>query len=384
MSGLNIAFDVSQTGRRKAGCGFYAAALIDGLLESAAADEEFTLLTSFGDFFHDPFQALTLSHLRRGVHFGPRLVRRRSASRFWTNQKKAGPFLDHFDIVHANNFWCPPWRLRGSLIYTLYDMSFLEHPEWTTENNRKGCLEGVQRAARFADGFVAISEATKQAFLKRFPAISPDRVQVIYPASRFGQPGFRPEPKPPDKRIFKSGDPFFLSTGTIEPRKNQSFLLDVYQQFRARGGRPIPLILAGKKGWLMDGFDQKIAASHWAEDIHVLGYVSDGELAWLYQHCLVNLYPSHYEGFGLPVLEGMHFGTPVVCSNRTSMPEIVGAAGVLLSPDDLSSWVQALEALASEPQRRQQLHQAAVARAARFDWKQSAAQIRRLYEAASG
>jgi glycosyltransferase involved in cell wall biosynthesis len=383
VSGLKIAFDVSQTGRRKAGCGFYAAALIDGLLESAT-DEEFTLLTSFGDFFHDPLQSLAFPHFRHGVQYGPRLIRRKSASRFWTNRTRGGVFCDQFDVVHANNFWCPPWPVRGSLIYTLYDMSFLEHPEWTTENNRKGCLEGVQRAGRFADGFVAISEATKQAFLKHFPTISPDRVHVIYPASRFGQPGFHPEPKPPDNRIFKAGEPFFLSTGTIEPRKNQAFLLDIYQQFRARGGDPIPLVLAGKQGWLMDGFDQQIAASPWADDIQILGYVSDGELAWLYQHCLVNLYPSHYEGFGLPVLEGMHFGTPVMCSNRTSLPEIVGEAGILLPPDDLTGWVHALESLATEPQRRQQLHRSAIARAAQFDWKRSAAQVRGLYEAAGG
>ena len=383
MSGLQVAFDVSQTGREKAGCGFYAAALINGLLESDD-EKEFTLLTSFGDFFHDPFQALAFPHWRRGVRFGPRLVRRKSASRFWVNRGKAHQYLDKFDIVHANNFWCPPWRLRGSLIYTLYDMSFIEHPEWTTESNRKGCLEGVRRAAQFADRFVAISEATKQSFLKHFPTIIPDRVQVIYPASRFGQPGFHPEPKSPDNRIFKAGKPFFLSTGTIEPRKNQVFLLDVYQQFRSRGGQPIPLVLAGKKGWMMDGFDQQISASPWSDDIHLLGYVSDGELAWLYQHCLLNLYPSHYEGFGLPVLEGMHFGTPVICSNRTSMPEIVGEAGVSLPPDDISGWIHALEALVSEPQRRKQLSQAAISRAARFDWEKSSAQVGNLYKIASG
>jgi len=383
MSGLKIAFDVSQTGRRKAGCGFYAAALIDGLLESAS-DETFTLLTSFGDFYHDPFQALAFPHIRRGVQYGPRLIRRKSASRFWSNRAKAGSFCERFDIVHSNNFWCPPWPVRCSLIYTLYDMSFIEHPEWTTETNRKGCLEGVQRAAQFADVFVAISEATKQAFLKHFPAISPDRVHVIYPASRFGQPGFQPEPKKPKHRIFKAGEPFFLSTGTIEPRKNQSFLLDLYLRFRARGGPPIPLVLAGKKGWLMESFDQQIAVSPWADDIHILGYVSDGELAWLYQHCLVNLYPSHYEGFGLPVLEGMHFGTPVICSSSTSMPEIVGEAGILLPPDNLTSWVHALESLVAEPQRREQLSSSAATRATLFGWKRSVAQIRRLYEVASG
>lgn len=383
MSGLQIAFDVSQTGLKKAGCGFYAAALIDGLLESSDHDR-FTLLTSFGDFFHDPLQALAFPHWRRHVQFGPRTIRRKSASRFWHDPAKAGQFLNRFDIVHANNFWCPPWPIRGSLIYTLYDMSFIEHPEWSTQKNYRGCLEGVQRAAHFADGYVAISKATKRAFLKHFPAVIPEKVQVIYPASRFAQPGFDRVSKIPNQIIFKTGEPFLMSTGTIEPRKNHIFLLDVYDRFRARGGRPIPLILLGRKGWLMHGFEQRIAASPWAEDIYRLGYVSDRELSWLYQHCLVNLYPSHYEGFGLPVLEGMQFGAPVVCSNTTSLPEIVGDAGVLLPPDDLHGWVDALELLVSAPERRQQLRRAAVARAAEFDWKRSARQICSLYKAICG
>jgi glycosyltransferase involved in cell wall biosynthesis len=330
MSGLKIAFDISQTGRRKAGCGFYAAALIDGLL-SADKKDEFTLMTSFGDFFHDPTQALAFPYVSKGVHYGPRHLRRKDAERFWQNKEKGGRWLEQFDIVHANNFWCPPWPIPGKLIYTLYDMSFIDHPEWTTEENRKGCLEGVERAAEFADQFVAISEATKRAYLHHFPRVAPEKVHVIYPASRFGQSGFNPKPKRPKNKIFSTGKPFLLSTGTIEPRKNQVFLLDVYQQFRDRGGDAIPLVFAGKIGWMMDDFEDRIAASAWARDIHVLGYVSDGELAWLYQHCLVNLYPSHYEGFGLPVLEGMRFGAPTICSNSTSMPEVVGDAGVLLA-----------------------------------------------------
>jgi glycosyltransferase involved in cell wall biosynthesis len=378
MSGLNIAFDVSQTGRQKAGCGFYAAALIDGLLETAN-DEDFTLLTSFGDFFHDPYQALAFPHVRRGARYGPRFIRRKSASRFWLDRSRAELFCNRFDIVHANNFWCPPWPLRGALVYTLYDMSFIEHPEWTTASNRQGCLEGVERAANYADRFVAISEATKQAFLKHFPYIAPNKVQVIYPASRFGQPGFHADPKPPTNKIFEDGDPFFLSTGTIEPRKNQLFLLNAYEHFRARGGEPIPLILTGKKGWMMDNFDQRIAASPWASDIHNLGYVSDGELAWLYQNCLLNLYPSHYEGFGLPVLEGMHFGAASICSNTTSMPEIVGEAGVLLPPNDISSWIDAMEHLTSDLSIRRRFQQVAVTQANRFNWEKSTSTMRKLY-----
>jgi glycosyltransferase involved in cell wall biosynthesis len=379
MSGLKIAFDISQTGRRKAGCGFYAAALLDGLLATDSKDE-FSLMTSFGDFFHDPTQALAFPYLNKGVHYGPRHLRRKDAERFWQSKDKGGRWLEQFDIVHANNFWCPPWPLPGKLIYTLYDMSFIDHPEWTTEKNRKGCREGVERATEFAAQFVAISEATKRAFLHHFPQVDPEKVHVIYPASRFGQPGFNPKPKQPKHKVFATGSPFLLSTGTIEPRKNQVFLLDVYQQFRDRGGDAVPLVFSGKMGWLMDNFKGRVAASPWAGDIHVLDYVSDSELAWLYQHCLVNLYPSHYEGFGLPVLEGMGFGAPFICSNSTSMPEIADTAGVLLSAHDVRRWVLAIESLVSDPQKRMKSKEAVTERAAHFDWEESVERISKLYK----
>ena len=214
MNGLKIAFDISQAGRRKAGCGFYADALLNGLLATDTEDE-FTLMTSFGNFFHDSTQALAHPHFNKGVRYGPRHLRRKDAERFWENQEKGGRWLEQFDVVHANNFWCPPWPLPGKLIYTLYDMSFIDHPEWTTEKNRKGCLEGVERAAAFADQFVAISEATKRAFLHHFPRVPPEKVKVIYPASRFGQPGFNPKPKQPKQKVFSTGKPFFLSTWLI-------------------------------------------------------------------------------------------------------------------------------------------------------------------------
>lgn len=383
MTGLKIAFDISQTGRRKAGCGFYAAALINGLL-TADTKNKFTLMTSFGGFFHDPTQAVALPFINKGVRYGPRHLRRKDAERFWENKEKGGRWLEKFDIIHANNFWCPPWPLPGKLIYTLYDMSFIDHPEWATEKNRKGCIEGIERAAEFADQFVAISEATKQAFLHHFPGVAPAKVHVIYPASRFGQSGFDPKPKRPKHKIFRTSNPFLLSTGTIEPRKNQAFLLDVYQEFRDRGGDAIPLVFAGKRGWMMSEFKERIAASTWSSDIHVLGYVSESELRWLYQQCFVNLYPSHYEGFGLPILEGMSLGAPIISSNSTSMPEIIGEAGILLPPNALEKWVASLEMVSSDERLRSSLARSAIERSKYLQHKNSLKKIITLYEDLNG
>lgn len=382
MATLKIAFDVSQTGPRKAGCGFYAAALIDGLLASDAS-HQFTLLTSFGDFFHDPTQAAAFPHRGKGVEYGPRLLRRSDAESFWQDRERGGELLNGFDLVHANNFWCPPWRLQSTLLYTLYDMSFAEHPEWTTEKNRIGCFQGVLQASLHADWLVAISHSSKRQFLHHFPHVPQERVRVIYPATRFAQAGFDMQPAQPRGELFRSGQPFLLSTGTVEPRKNHRFLLEVYNCFRDRGGAAIPLVLAGGKGWMMEGFEQDLAASPWASDIHLLGYVSDRELIWLYRHCLVNLYPSHYEGFGLPVLEGMALGAPVISSNSTSLAEIVADAGLLLAPTDRNGWVEALENLVGQPQQLADLSKAARQRAAAFSWQDSNRQLLDLYKEAA-
>jgi glycosyltransferase involved in cell wall biosynthesis len=378
---MRIGFDVSQTGPHKAGCGFYAASLIEGLL-SSRSDNQFTLLTSFGDFYHDPSMAINFPHLGKGVSYGPRHLQRNEAEAFWQNRVQASQLLNNFNVVHANNFWCPPWPLNKPLIYTLYDMSFCEHPEWTTETNRIGCFTGVLNAALRADWFVAISAASKQSFLRHFPHVNPDRVRVIYPASRFGQPGFNQHPNQPKSQIFNEGLPYFLSVGTIEPRKNQAFLLDVYNSYRDKGGAAIPLVLAGGKGWMMEDFDRLIDSSSWNNDIHLLGYVSDAELNWLYRNCLVNLYPSLYEGFGLPVLEGMGFGAAVISSSSTSIPEIVGEAGISLDPNDLEGWVGALQLLSTDKSARKQLSEAAKLRAQAFNWQQSSAQLISLYEEA--
>jgi len=379
---MKIGFDVSQTGPHKAGCGFYAAALIEGLLASNSSNQ-FTLLTSFGDFYHDPSMAVSFPHINKGVGYGPRHLQRNQAEAFWQNQQKTSHLLNSFDLIHANNFWCPSWSLNIPLVYTLYDMSFSEHPEWTTEANRIGCLTGVLNAALKADWFVAISKASKRAFLKHFPHVDRDRVRVIYPASRFGQPGFNQQPSQPKSQIFKDGTPYFLSVGTIEPRKNQAFLVEAYNIYRGKGGAAVPLVLAGGKGWMMEDFDKQIESSPWSSDIHLLGYVSDAELDWLYRNCLINLYPSHYEGFGLPVLEGMGLGAPVISSDSTSLPEIVGEAGINLDPNDLQAWVGAMEELSTDATKREQLSKAGKLRAEIFNWQQSSAQLLSLYEEAA-
>ena len=243
-----------------------------------------------------------------------------------------------------------------------------------------GCFDGVFRSAIAADWVVAISEASRAHYLSVFPHFAEDRIRVIYPCSRFADStteGRRPKAL---ENVPAGG--YWLSVGTIEPRKNQRRLAEAYARYLALGGAPMPLVLAGGKGWLMEDFQEHLSELGIAAHVVMTGYVSDEELIWLYRNCYANLYPSLFEGFGLPVLEGMQFGAPTLASRSTSIPEVAGDAAILLAPEDTDGWAQAMLRLAANRVERDQLSAAAREQAGRFDWKRSATSLLQLYEEA--
>jgi glycosyltransferase involved in cell wall biosynthesis len=375
---MHIGFDISQTGSGKAGCGFFAHALIKAMLE-LAPEHRYALFPSFGDFYLDTLMPIQNPYSGRDVHYGPQYPSRETARVFW-NGDEVDSALGRPDIIHANNFWCPTQLASSRLIYTFYDMGFAAEPAWTTEANRVGCFDGVFRAAIAADWVVAISEASRAHYLSFFPHFPEDRIRVIYPCSRFSDSsaqGKRPEAL---ENISAGG--YWLNVGTVEPRKNQRRLVEAYARYLALGGTPMPLVLAGGKGWLMEDFQQHLSELGIDAQVVMTGYVSDDELIWLYRNCYANLYPSLFEGFGLPVLEGMQFGAPTLTSNSTSIPEVAGDAAILLAPEDIDGWAKAMLRLAGNRLERDHLSATALEQAGRFDWKRSAAALLQLYEEA--
>jgi len=376
---MHIGFDISQTGAGKAGCGHFAHAMITAML-ALAPDHRYSLYTSFGDFFFDSRMPGSRPFAGRNVDYGPRHATLGEAQAFW-NQPALEQELAHPDVIHANNFWCPLALRSSRLVYTLYDMGFTVDPDWTTEANRLGCFDGVFGAAVAADWIVAISEASRRQFLSSFPAFPAERVRVVHPCSRFSDvqrsAGTRPR-----ALATRAPGSFWLSVGTIEPRKNQRRLADAYARYRALAGAAaaLPLVLAGGSGWLMEDFQQHLDELGIAGDVIMTGYVSDQELIWLYRNCYANLYPSRYEGFGLPVLEGMQFGAATVASDASSLPEVAGSAALLLDPLDTEAWATTMVALAANRVERDRLAAAALVQAARFDRAASARALLALYE----
>lgn len=375
---MHIGFDISQTGSGKAGCGYFAHAMAQAMID-VAPQHHYSLYPSFGDFYFDALMPVRNPYSGRSVEYGPRHLTRETARAFWTG-RDAERSLGSPDVIHSNNFWSPMQIASSRLVYTFYDMGFAVDPSWTTEANRLGCFEGVFRSAAAADWVVAISEASRAHYLNVFPHFPADRIRVIYPCSRFANSSaVGKRPKALDG-MPENG--FWLNVGTVEPRKNQRRLTTAYARYLALGGKPMPLVLAGGKGWLMDDFQRHLSELGIEAQVVMTGYVSDDELIWLYRNCYANLYPSLFEGFGLPVLEGMQFGAPTVATTSSSVPEAAGSAAILIDPKDTEGWAQAMLRLAANRIERDALSAAAVEQAKRFDWQRSAASLLQLYEEA--
>lgn len=371
---LHIGFDISQTGQHKAGCGYFAHALIQTLL-STEPSHKYTLYPSFGDFYLNP--DMPIQNPYHLGSYGPLHTTKEIANNFWTNSQLESS-LNNPDIIHANNFWCPLQLQKTRLLYTLYDLGFMIDPSWTTESNRLGCFEGVFRASLHADWIISISEASKTHFLNTFPYFPEDHIRVIYPYSRYQLLEIKEEYS--SKIAFLKPNHFWLSVGTIEPRKNQKRLATAYARYLALGGDPIPLVFAGMKGWLMDDFSDYLKKLKIDSHVILTGYLSDSALMWLYRHCYANLYPSLFEGFGLPVLEGMQMGAPTIASHSSSIPEITGDAAILLDPQDTEAWAQTMLKLSKTPGMRDTLTQLSEKQALTFNKKQNISKLLELYQ----
>lgn len=374
---MRIAYDISQTGKDKAGCGYFAYSLIRTLAE-IDRQNEYLLLNSFGEFTWDNQASpvacgIDAANFKLGPqHAMPRL--------FWHSPPEdLDGALGNPDIVHSNNFFCPTGLNRARLLYTLYDLSFLEHPEWTTEANRTLCFDGVYRASLYANAILSISEYSRTHFLRTFPHYPAENVHVVYPASRYQ---FSSELKRPGKLPARvNSGQFWLCVGTLEPRKNHLGLLRAYARHKSRVRQPLPLVHAGGPGWLMSDFKDQIRQLSLQDDVILLGYVDESTLQWLYQNCFAFVYPSHFEGFGLPVLEAMSLGAAVITSNVTSLPEIVGEAGILVDPNQDEQIAYAMDELAEEEKKVVELRSIARRQAIKFSWEQAAQQTLHLYKA---
>ena len=293
-------------------------------------------------------------------------------------------FTGPIDLFHSPDFVLPPVQQARALL-TVHDLAFLLHPECADASLREYLEKAVPRSVRRADFVVADSENTRNDVICLL-GVPPDRVEVI-PGGV--DPGFKPVSNRTKlaalrKRLGIGAAPFILAVGVIEPRKNLGLLFDAYRLLRDRRQLPHLLVVAGKQAWLSEEIVDQAKRSPYHEDIRFVGFVPEADLPTLYSAATAFAFPSLYEGFGLPPLEAMACGTPVVVSKSSSLPEVVGDCGLQVDPRDPDGLAAALELLLLDDDLRADLRGRGRARAASFSWQTSARKLLNVYRRLAG
>ena len=284
------------------------------------------------------------------------------------------------DLLHALAFVAPV-AAPCPFVVTIYDLSFLRYPEAFRPFNRWYLSRFTARSVRRAEAIITISESTRQDVVKLLGA-PPERVYTVYCGI---DQSFRPLPET-EVAAFKQArqlpDTFILFLGTLEPRKNVDGLIRAYARWRERDKNAPPLIIAGGKGWYYTKIFQLVESLDLTEAVRFPGYVPQEELVRWYNAASLLVYPSYFEGFGLPVLEAMACGTPVITSTVSSLPEVAGTDGaaLLVDPTDIGALAEAMAQLMSQPDRRAVMSARGRARAAGFQWEQTARETVAVYQ----
>jgi glycosyltransferase involved in cell wall biosynthesis len=283
------------------------------------------------------------------------------------------------DLLHVQ-YTAPPFA-PCPVVATVHDLSFEHLPETFKRRSRMQLRLTVRRTARQAAHVIAPSEHTRRDLLHTY-GLDPARVSVVPLAA---SPRFRPVEDKGEleevRRRYGIAGEYVLAVGSIQPRKNLTRLVRAYSDLRrVRGRSNLPqLVLAGKRAWLYGETLRAIEAEGVSDSIVLTGYVRESDLPALYSGALCFVYPSFFEGFGLPPLEAMSCGAAVVAGDRTSLPEVVGDAGLLIDPFDARALAHALGRLIDDPDLRAELRRRGLSRARLFDWRETARMTLQVY-----
>jgi glycosyltransferase involved in cell wall biosynthesis len=282
------------------------------------------------------------------------------------------------DVLH-----CPvnvlPLATRCPAVLTIHDLTFLRYPErFRTERQRYLAVLTKMSAQRAR--WITADSANTKADVVDMLHVPPERIEVVYP----GLEGDRFRPLPPEqlaefRRRKGLPEEFILYVGTLEPRKNVERLVQAYSLLRRGGLDRWPLVVAGGRGWMFDHIFAEVERNGLVDHVIFPGYVDAEELPEWYGAATVFVYPSLYEGFGLPALEAMACGTPVVVSNASSLPEVVGEAGLQVDPHRPDELAETLAEVLQSKDKREQMAAAGLRQAASFTWARSADQLMSIY-----
>ncbi len=302
--------------------------------------------------------------------------------RLWTHVRLAWELRHRPPDIFFTPAHVIPLTYRGRSVATVHDLGYHHFPEAHPRGQLTYLRWSTWHNGRISHRIIADSQATK-ADLIQLDHVDPEKIKVVYP-------GIDPELQPvvDEAHItavlqkYRITPPYLLFLGTLQPRKNLLRLIQAYEAAHIATNLPHQLVLAGKTGWLADPILQVVSSLRppaWQKVI-LPGFIEDSDKATLLSGATAVLYPSLYEGFGFPALEAQACGTAVLCSNSSSLPEIVGDSALLVDPLDLDALSQAIQRVATNAHLRHKLVKKGLVNVKRFDWEETAAQVLKILE----
>ena len=374
---MKIGLDVDSLTIKSGGIGRYAVNLINHVAKILLNEGQNEIFI----FFHHSFDR-DLIHKHSHLKFIDKYTNIKS------NVLRKGIFLPFsmrrlkMDLFHGLDHIGIPFLYedkRCKYVVTIHDLITRIYPSKFTKKHRLVQNTLLPHILRKADRIIAVSNSTKNDIIKFYPEYA-HKIKVIYEGV---EPQFFPRSNHEiEKTLDKYNVDFryILFLGTVEPRKNIIRVVDAFIQLKQEGNIEQKLIITGRKGWLYKDIIEKINKTPFSQDIIFTDFVDDEDLPSLYSGSEIFLYPSLYEGFGLPVLEAMSCGSPVITSNLSSLPEIAGDAAILVDPMNVEEIVQAMEKLLRDRELRKELKRKSLERAKFFSWEMAAKETLHLYE----
>jgi glycosyltransferase involved in cell wall biosynthesis len=376
---MKIALDVSSIKFKFVGIGRYMHMLLQHYLQLFPEHEYLMYrVVGFRNFFPDP-RLLSFEKKKCRIRTVGLIGRYANVIRKWVPLDEF--FLPDIDVFHGNSPYFPSFRKKNKkIILTVHDLIPLVHPEWSTSTLVNLWVDFAKRFPLLEfDKLSANSEFTKRDFVN-FLKVPPEKIKVIHLAvdSQFSQP----IPKEKVASIIKQFEletGYILAVGTLEPRKNIHRVIEAYSILKEERKIREKLVITGWKDRTSKPILEAYEHSKFQEDIRFTGYIPDSALMALYQGARVLVYPSLYEGFGLPILEGFASGVPVVASNSSSLPEVGGDAVVYVDPYDVHSIAEGIAKVLEDDVLRESLIQKGKHRLKLFSWEKTARETFALY-----
>ena len=371
---LKIGIDIRALGGKRTGIGRYIIQILTALAR-IDRDNQYRL-------FYNSLKSDPPSDIPNLENFN--IVHSRFPNKFldfcWSNYSfpSVERFTGELDVFHSPHYQMAPTS-RAAGVLTVYDITFIIHPELAIPSAVKNYGPRLRRYLERAKVIVTISKDAASDIINSFD-IAPEKVEVIYPGATPLIKSSDEEVKRIRKKYGIKGN-YILFIGTIEPRKNLVRLIKAFDISDLSSD--FQLVLAGPKGWSSDGIYDTWRSSKCADRIVWTDYVDNEDIAPLYSGAAFFAYPSLKEGFGLPVLEAMSVGCPVLTSNTSAMPEAAGDAALYVDPNDVDSIAEGLAAMAGDTDLRKRLSDLGFGQAALFDWDKSAKAMLDIYKKAS-